>query len=203
MLPVHKDAAIPIVHRNTLLAQLASNKKFPDRPLDNMKEWHESYWNILSQLCWSMRRFEMTEINDVNNYGSMDALVLQDSSSYLTGHEYTLFKRTIDALQKPENRRALQLLDAQSSYFNDAGLQVGVASNSEPGGNALLRIGSYQFTSSDDISSALFFNFGSSEVQLFTDNQVMVLDNAIYENMREAVRNKLGIEIELTRNIIL
>ena len=70
----------------------------------------------------------MTEMMDVNSYGSMDALLLQDSSSYLAGHEYDLFKTTINALKKPENRRALQLLDAQSSYFNDAGLQVGVAS---------------------------------------------------------------------------
>ena len=40
------------------LAQLASNKKFPGRPLDKMKEWHESYGNILAQLGWSMRSFE-------------------------------------------------------------------------------------------------------------------------------------------------
>ena len=46
------------VINSTLLAQLASNKKFPGRPLDKMKEWHESYGNILAQLGWSMRSFE-------------------------------------------------------------------------------------------------------------------------------------------------
>ncbi|KAH9902479.1 hypothetical protein C8Q73DRAFT_6890 [Cubamyces lactineus] len=191
------------VINSTLLAQLATNKKFPGRPMNKMKEWHDSYRDVLVQLGWSMRSFKMTEMNDVNSYGSMDALLLQDSPSYLMGHENDLFKTMIEALKKPVNDRALNLLDAQSSYFNDAGFQVGVASNPEPGGNAMLKVGAYQFKSSDEISSAMFFDFGSSEVQLFTDNQVMILDNDIYDKVREAVRVKLGIQIVLTRGIVL
>lgn len=55
-------------------------------------------------------------MNDVNSYCSMDALLLQDSSSYLMEHENDLFKTMIEVLKRSVNGRALDLLDAQSSH---------------------------------------------------------------------------------------
>ena len=128
----------------------------------------------------------MSEIGNSNSYGSVDKLVLQLAASYLTGGELALFQRTITALTESKNVSAIQAFDRNargSISSNDAAFQVGVAlcvslillscvgvssyllSNS--GGNAMFKIGTYQYNSSDEITSVLFFKFGSSKVLFF------------------------------------
>ncbi|KAI0654664.1 hypothetical protein C8Q70DRAFT_1058255 [Cubamyces menziesii] len=184
------------VINSTLLAQLASDKKYPGRPMNRMKEWYDNYGTVLAQVGWTVQAFNMSEIGNSNSYGSVDKLVLQLAASYLTGGELALFQRTITALTESKNVSAIQAFDRNargSISSNDAAFQVGVAFNS--GGNAMFKIGTYQYNSSDEITSVLFFKFGSSKVLFFADNQTMVLNENVYAQVRQAVLDKLGVNV--------
>ncbi|KAH9902482.1 hypothetical protein C8Q73DRAFT_831465 [Cubamyces lactineus] len=178
------------VINSTLLAQLASDKKYPGRPMNRMKEWYDSYRDVLAQVGWTVQQFRMTEVGNSNSYGSVDKLVLELAAAYLTGGELVLFQKMISALKDSKNSSAVKLFDSKAGYFNDASFQVGVASNS--GGNAMFKIGTYQYNSSDRITSVLFFTFGSSKVSFFAGNQTMVLNENVYAQVRQAVLDKLG-----------
>ncbi|KAI0654663.1 hypothetical protein C8Q70DRAFT_512006 [Cubamyces menziesii] len=179
------------VINSTLLAQLASDKKYPGRPMNRMKEWYDNYRTVLAQVGWTVQAFNMSEIGNSNSYGSVDKLVLQLAAAYLTGGELALFQKMITALTESKNGNAVKIFDSKAGYFNDASFQVGVASNS--GGNAMFKIGTYQYNSSDRITSVLFFKFGSSKVSFFAGNQTMVLNENVYAQVRAAVLEKLGV----------
>ncbi|KAI0325092.1 hypothetical protein GY45DRAFT_289891 [Cubamyces sp. BRFM 1775] len=178
------------VINSTLLAQLASDKKYPGRPMNRMREWYDSYRDVLAQVGWTLQSFNMSEVGNSNSYGSVDKLVLQLAAAYLTGGELALFTKMINALKDSKNSSAVKIFDSKAGYFNDASFQVGVASNS--GGNAMFKIGTYQYNSSDRITSVLFFTFGSSRVSFFAGNQTMVLNENVYAQVRQAVLDKLG-----------
>ncbi|KAJ8469586.1 hypothetical protein ONZ51_g8885 [Trametes cubensis] len=178
------------VINSTLLAQLAADKKYPGRPMNKMKEWYDSYRDVLAQVGWAVQQFHMSEIGNSNSYGSVDKLVLELAAAYLTGGELALFTKMITALKDTKNSGAVKIFDSKAGYFNDASFQVGVASNS--GGNAMFKIGTYQYNSSDRITSVLFFTFGSSKVSFFAGNQTMVLNENVYAQVRQAVLDKLG-----------
>ncbi|KAI0326057.1 hypothetical protein GY45DRAFT_1437960 [Cubamyces sp. BRFM 1775] len=178
------------VINSTLLAQLAADKKYPGRPMNKMKEWYDSYRDVLAKVGWNLQHFHMTEMGNANSYGSVDKLLLQVAASYLSGNELALFTSMITALKDSKNSNAVKLFDSKAGYFNDASFQVGVASNS--GGNAIFKIGTYQYNSSDKITSVLFFTFGSSKVSFFAGNQTMVLNENVYAQVRTMVLKKLG-----------
>ena len=74
----------------------------------------------------------------------------------------------------------------------------------------MFKIGTYQYNSSDKITSVLFFTFGSSKVSFFagthaaalihteinplygTGNQTMILNENVYSKVRTMVLEKLG-----------
>ncbi|KAI0325093.1 hypothetical protein GY45DRAFT_1375024 [Cubamyces sp. BRFM 1775] len=186
---------------STLFAQLASDKRYPGRPMDRMMEWHESYKDVLTQIGWVAQGFNMMEVGDANQYGSVDKLVLHLGAEYLTGGELALFTTMIKALAQPQNDTAAKLFDnSTSSYDNSASFRVGVASNMAS--TPILKIGTYQYSSPEKITSALFFTFGSSRVSFFAGNQSMVFNKEVYAELRDPVLQKLGDAVwHLVKNV--
>ena len=43
---------------STLLAQIESDRMFPNRPMDKRKQWHDNYRDVLQGLGWSVKDFK-------------------------------------------------------------------------------------------------------------------------------------------------
>ncbi|KAJ8475085.1 hypothetical protein ONZ51_g6795 [Trametes cubensis] len=171
----------------------------------------------------------MVELGDLSDEGSVDQLVQQLASAYLTGGEMALFAGMMDSLKNPKNKSPLQLFDSIAKNSSNATFQVGVASSVFPvssrlplgsdvydmyrasGGNAMFKIGTYQYHASHGIDSVLFHTFGTQHTTFFAGivpspfalqkktltypplgNQTMKLDNELYSQVRNTVMQKLG-----------
>ncbi|KAI0332980.1 hypothetical protein GY45DRAFT_1320244 [Cubamyces sp. BRFM 1775] len=131
----------------------------------------------------------MVELTDVSE-GSVDQLLSRMAGAYLTGGEQAMFTHMMLSLKNPKNQSPLQLFDSIARNSGDASFHVGVASIS--GGKAVFKVGTYQYHTSGNIDSVLFYSIGSQKTNFYAGNQTMTLNSEIYSAMRSTVMRKLG-----------
>ncbi|KAI0331727.1 hypothetical protein GY45DRAFT_1369713 [Cubamyces sp. BRFM 1775] len=176
------------VLNSTLLAQLSSNKLYNRQT--QTAQWYDNYKKVLETVGWVATGFGLSSQSDAKSYGSVDKLLLTLAESFLTAAEFSLFQTMIEALKDDKNNRQSNIFDSQSKSFNDANFQLGVASNGQ--GNARFKIGVYTYNASEKIEHVLFHTFGNQSVSFYSGSQDMLLNDDVYSEVREAVRDKLG-----------
>ncbi|KAJ8468759.1 hypothetical protein ONZ51_g9434 [Trametes cubensis] len=198
------------VSNSTLLAQYAADIAYPGRLTGQRAAWNSEYIKALKNVGWVAHDIKYdtvrlqtgdcadtvpsdAEVSDISTYVTVDKLVIALAAGYLTGEEHGLFVKTIQSLQK--DRDALKVFDSKSKYDDQAGFQLGVASQS--GNSALLKMSMYKYSASQNISgSALFLIFGTQQITFYAAHQTMALDGTVYASVRETVKEKLGANIK-------
>ncbi|KAI0656441.1 hypothetical protein C8Q70DRAFT_1056673 [Cubamyces menziesii] len=181
------------VSNSTLLAQYAADIAYPGRLTGQRAAWNSEYIKALKNVGWVAHDINDAEVSDISTYVTVDKLVIALAAGYLTGEEHGLFVKTIQSLQK--DRDALKVFDSKSKYDDQAGFQLGVASQS--GNSALLKMSMYKYSASQNISgSALFLIFGTQQITFYAAHQTMALDGTVYASVRETVKEKLGANIK-------
>ncbi|KAI0717555.1 hypothetical protein C8T65DRAFT_112124 [Cerioporus squamosus] len=176
------------VVNSTLFAQLAASESYNRQT--QFIDWYEYYRDILWNIGWDVRKWNLVSVKDVNSFGTVDHLLLRVAETYLNEAEYALFQQMVQSLDKARNEAAESLFSSSSKSFNKANFQVGVASNVN--GKATFKIGAYTYDAEQNITKVLFFTFGSQKVNFYTENQTMVLDEKKYSGIREEILQKLG-----------
>jgi len=174
---------------STLLAQLAANKKF-DRENDTVN-WYNFYKTVLENVGWTLQNFNFTKYNASGASFTMDKVVLDLIAAIATGDEVATLQATLDAMRALSNKDGrIVLFESSSSSASHGNFQIAIAN--ETGGLLSMRIGASHFSTSQSSTSVLWFNYSSSQTDLYNGAQTMTLDKQVYQYVRNDIVSKLG-----------
>jgi hypothetical protein len=175
---------------STLLAQLAANQKY-NRETDTVN-WYSFYKTVLENVGWVVQDFNFTKLSSSGANFSMDKAVLDLIAAIASGgDDIAAMQATLDALRAlPTSDGRLVLFDSSSHSASRGNFQIGVAS--EWGGVLAMRIGAFYFSTTQNVTNVLWFNFSSSSTDMYKGGQGMSLNKQIYMQVRAAIVQKLG-----------
>ncbi|RDX44694.1 hypothetical protein OH76DRAFT_1486847 [Lentinus brumalis] len=190
------------VINSTLFAQLAADKQY-DR-WNNTSAWLYYYKYVLETVGYVVQSFDLAGVSNANSFLTVDNLLLKLGEVYLSGAELALFTTMVESIKQARNESAIRLFDSYSKSSNKAHFQLGVASGHTQD-STVLKVGVYRYSTEQniDIDSALFFKFGSQEVEFNAGNLAMVLNNSIYSDIRKEILEQLGPMAKLVKEIKL
>ncbi|KAL6304759.1 hypothetical protein BKA93DRAFT_825635 [Sparassis latifolia] len=188
--PAHKDDVLD----STLLAQLAANQAGGD----DKDKWYKKFKEVLENIGWVVESFSFTEIVNVNTYGSVDKAVIAILDPRLSPEAGEVVKATIYAMKRRVNAEANAIFQENAWDGQTANFQIGVASASD-GDNVRLHIGGFNYAATGAAGNVLFFKFGHCAVKFTCAAQTMVLNEEIYNMVRDRVKEKIRTAIQSYR----
>ena len=174
---------------STLLAQLAANKKY-DREND-VEDWYGFYKTVLENVGWEVQKFDFQKFNPSGSGFTMDKVVLDLLASIATQDDIAVINETIKALKALSNSDGRVVLFEQATHTTSKG-NFQICACSESAGVLMMKIGAFSFSSTETVTSVLWFTFSSSSANVYQGGQVMNLDNDVYSQNRSAIVTKLG-----------
>ncbi len=174
---------------STLLAQLAATAKF-DREAQTV-EWYKFYRTVLENVGWVIQSFDFTVYQASGSEFTADKVVLEILKAVATGNDLAIVAATMEALNSLDaGDGKVKLFETQSHGPRRGNFQVGVASEND--GVLVLKIGTFYFEVNEDVLRILWFRFKSASTKFYKGSQVINLDDQIYQQVRQAVIEKLG-----------
>jgi hypothetical protein len=187
------------VLNSSLLAQLAANKKF-DREKQT-REWYDFYRSVFEKLGWVLRGFEFTKYETSGTDFTADKVILDILKAVATGNDLAVVAATMEALNSlAEGSDALKIFETSSHTASAGNFQVSVATEQDD--VVAMKIGGFFFQTTQTVTRVLWFRFSTASTLFYKSSQVGALDEKVYEQVRDAVIEKLGINAKkLVRDI--
>ncbi|KZT10402.1 uncharacterized protein LAESUDRAFT_424143 [Laetiporus sulphureus 93-53] len=189
------------VINSSLFAQLAASAQYDRFKEDQVAKWYGVYRNTLENIGWIVESFSFIDIDNANRYGSVDKAIISIMEAFLTPTLVETFKAMIYAFKRPDMEEAYTLFKSKSWKDTTADFQTGVCVG-DSGSNVKWRFGAYRYQASGFDGDVLFFRFGADPVPFRCNTQDMVLNEAIYATLRDAIIDKLGDRAEDNVRII-
>lgn len=177
------------VLNSTLLAQLAANTAY-DR-WEDTDNWYKKYVEVLDNVGWVLESFEFTRYNSSSASFRMDEVVLEILKAIATGDQEEVIEETMNALKAlSDDNGKLVLFDTNASNLTKGNFQMGAVETD--GENVAMAMSSFYFSSSQSATRFLWFDYSSTDTELFKAAQKSVLNEQVYSIVRKAVLDKLG-----------
>ncbi len=177
------------VLNSTLLAQLAANKKY-DREKDTVN-WYAFYRNVIENVGWVVQEFQFEQYNVSGASVTTDKIVAEVLAAIATGNDLAVITSVLNAikgLSRDDNR--LVLFDHASHSSKNGNFQI--SSCAESGGVVVMKIGAFYFSTTQNVDRVLWFDFSSSNSNIYKGAQAMTLNNDVYSQVRSTIVTKLG-----------
>lgn len=174
---------------STLLAQLAANRQY-DREKDTVN-WYNFYKTVLENVGWAIQNFTFLKYNASGASFTMDQVVLDLIAAIATQDEIAALQATISAMRALSNGDGRLVLFESSSHSASQG-NFQIATANEYGGALSMRVAASYFSTQQSVTNVLWFSFSSSSTSLYNGAQTMTLDKQVYQQVRQAIIQKLG-----------
>ena len=177
------------VLHSSLLAQLAANKKH-DRFKDT-ENWYKFYTDVMGHVGWVMQGFNFSEYTSHQAEFKISQVTLELLSGLIGGDAalMAVVKGTLDSLAKSAD--GITLFGSTSSSSKQGNFQVVPCTVDKSNQVNVAFLGSY-FEASEVAHNYFFVTMKKQDVHLFKATQVFTLDGEIYDQVRDAVLEKLG-----------
>lgn len=173
-----------------LLAQLAANAKF--RRETQPVEWTQFYSRVLENIGWVVPSFQFRGLRTSQARFTMDAVIIRLLTGLLSGAEMETVQAAIDAVKALEaDDRRFVIFERNSTRTNVGNFQVdnvGVSAT----GVLSMKLGAFSFDTNTTVTNVLWFSFSGNATSMKVSKTTMVLNEQVYERIRDAVVNKLG-----------
>ena len=178
------------VLNSTLLAQLAANKAH-DREKAT-EQWYTKYREVLENIGWIVQNFSFQRQNDSGTTVRLDKTALSIFAAAASGNELAVLTATLEALENQDpDSKAITLFDSSGSSGESGNFQLGTCSM-DPTGNVQMTLGAFYFQADEHKKRFLFFSWSTKEINIYLGTQNVLLNEAIYATVRQAVIEKLG-----------
>ena len=173
-----------------LLAQLASDKKY-EREVQT-KQWYQMYSLVLGKIGFVLQSFEFVEYKESGGSFKMDAAVLEILEATVTGNEFIIIKKTLDALRDlKDSDNRVQIFSAHSQGKVAGNFQCGPCTKAK-NGDVTVNIGAFYYKSNAKHGNFLFFHWDSGSTEMYRGIQSAVLNDDVMSTVRGAILKKLG-----------
>lgn len=178
------------VLNSILLAQLAANVKY-DRESDPIP-WTKYYSRVLENVGWVVPEYSFFGLRSSSTRFSMDAALLKVIAAIMTPKQVELVKSAIEALQALSgNDRRLTIFRRNSVQQNAGNFQVDSVGESA---NHIvsMKLCAFHFKTDETITDVLWWRFKSSSTTLNATRTTLVLNDQVYDRLRQPILDKLG-----------
>jgi hypothetical protein len=174
----------------TLLAQLAANAQY-DREQEPIP-WTRYYGRVLENIGFVVPEFSFFGLRSKEARFSMDEAVLKVIAAIMTQRQVELAKASIEAIQslRSDDRR-LQIFRRNSSDNRAGNFQISSVGESAAG-IVSLKLSAFHFKTDEQVTDVLWFRFRSASTTLQATRTTLVLNDQVYDRLRQAVLDKLG-----------
>lgn len=175
---------------STLFAQLAADKQF-DREKDTIN-WYNQYKYVLGNIGYIIQSFSFQKYNAKGDTLNMDEMVIEIISAIATAGQSEVIEEGLAALRglKDDDNRVI-LFSQQSSTSSSGNFQIYPCEQSS-NGDVSMALGAFYFHGSEHETRFLFFDWGSSNIDVYKGAQNTVLNQKVYDTVRSTVSTKLG-----------
>jgi hypothetical protein len=175
---------------STQFAQRAASAK-EDR-YQSVRPWYQAYVDILEQLGWVTEQFAFTHYEEDSGEVHMDAAAIKILAQLATAGQLTVLEGALEALRGlSEGSDEMTLLELNSTNEFGGNFQIGAAQKAENGAVSLV-VGAFYFKTVNQQKRFLFFRWGKKSINFWTAAQKMTLNGEYFEQIRNAVTDKLG-----------
>ncbi|MGE3772810.1 MAG: hypothetical protein AB7I32_07770 [Gammaproteobacteria bacterium] len=176
----------------TLLAQLAANRKVPDRA--QVLAWFDAYVAALMNLGWVVQQTGFREYG-----GELDGLetheaVRQAAAALLAPNPAALavLAATLDAVQSMERDSPwITLFDRESHDTKTSQFQIALA-DQLPNGGLVMHLLAFALQANAKITQVLFFKLKKKRVKLQQNSGQAIVDVGVLASIRGALKAKLA-----------
>lgn len=179
------------VLNSVLLAQRAANKKH-DR-YSEATAWYEAYREVLTMIGWAAGTNTFQKYTATGGTFKVENVVLEIIATLVVGGPViaavTQALNALKGLSTTDKR--FTLWDQASHRLTTGNFQVAASEKSDDG--LVLNLGTFYFSATQTATHFLFFDFSTSDIELFVGGQKMVLNTAVYAQVRQGVTDKLGV----------
>lgn len=178
---------------STLFAQFAATAQYNRE--SQAQQWYGAYLNTLGSIAWTVQSFDFQQYKVSSSSFKLDDVVLDILKAAFTSDEYEVVKASVDALKKLKNDDGRIKLFGHNAVSSKSGnFQIGAVTE-QNGAVAMHTLGAY-FNSSDTNTDFLFAHYKGSNTQIYKGVQSMTLNEGQYANIRQAIQNRLGKNIQ-------
>ena len=177
------------VLNSLLLAQRAATKAFPDQ--SQMMEWYQKYFSVLETIGWVFENKDFNTFETHNTLFDIDKAILEILGTAVTGNQLAILLKTIETFKKlGEDDDRFRFFESNTHTLQKGSFQVGVATEE----NNTISISGCAFvlTTSKKITKILFFTSGKDESEFSFCFTKATLNDAVFANARDAIKQKLG-----------
>jgi len=176
----------------TLLAQLAANRKVPDRT--NIMPWFDAYFGALMQLGWSVQQTGFREYT-----GQLDGLethqAVRNVAAVLLGPSpaaLAVVLSTLDAMQSMDRDSPwITIFDREHRDSKSTHFQIGLA-DQLPNGGLVMHLMAFSLEANAKITQVLFFKLKKKKVRLQQNAGQAIVDVGVLTSVRAALKKRLA-----------
>ena len=178
------------VLNGTLLAQLAANARF--HRAEDPVGWTTYYGSVLENIGWVVPDFQFRGLRSHETRFSMDDAIIKVITGIMTQNQVEVVQAALEALQSlnGEDRR-LQIFRRNSVSTNDGNFQISSVGESAAG-ILSMQLCAFGFSTDEAVTDVLWFRFNSGSTSLRATRTTLVLNDQVYDRIRDAVLDKLG-----------
>ena len=181
---------------SSLLAQLAANKRY--ERFKEAKNWYKFYTDVMGHVGWFTQGFEFEKCESSQTDFTISQVTLQLLSGLIGGETdmMTAVKKTFDSLAKSSDALALfETNSASSKHGNLHGNFQVLLCNVNKNNQISVNVLAFYFHASELKENYFFADHKAEDITIFTSTEILTLDEEVYAQVREEVKNKLGIII--------
>ena len=178
------------VLNSTLLAQLASDKKF-DREKDT-KNWYNFYRTVLSNVGWVVQEFHFEEYKSKSASLQISKVIIEILADLVTENELAAVQRVMESLENPDNKPWWDIFSTESSGPSSNGNMQILPCKVDKSGQVVMCLGTFYFSASSTETRWFWFNYSSTDIHMYKGAQISTLNMSVYDQVRQEVIEKLG-----------
>jgi hypothetical protein len=179
------------VKNSTLFAQLAADKAFNRHgaPMD----WYKKYVNVLGVIGWNQPSFAFDTYSVGGSTVKMDEAVLGILAAIATANEIAMVSATMEGLKKlSDSSKQMTIWNANASNGNNGNFQI-LPVDKLPNEDVVMVLDGMQFNATTSHGHFLWWSWSSSSIKIQRAASKFVLNDDVYEQVRHAIIDKLGI----------
>ena len=185
-----KGSAKQDILNATLLAQLAANKKYNRET--QTEDWYHFYLATLEKIGFVVQAFDFEKYKASGSSFTMDAVVLDVLAAIATGGQSLIISATLTAFKALSNSDSRVVLFEDNSSSQEKGnFQIYPCTQTEDG-TVSIALGCFYFNTEQRSTGFLFWNFSSSDTEIYKGGTSLVYNEQVYSSVRSAVISKLG-----------
>jgi hypothetical protein len=173
----------------TLFSQMAANT-VPDEP-EKLMEWYRKFIEVLAKTGWIIEGHDLQTYNATGSVFEVQNVIVDILTSAFGAHYITIIKKTLDAIKNMSSEdKKIKAFEKNVNKVSKGCFQLALAN--EQNGQVSMQLGTFILTSTNTITSILFFKTEKTNTRLDYISKRASFNAGVYQSIRKTISDKLG-----------